>query len=78
MGRRNKRSPAEDLVDLIALMPWWAGCALALVSYLWLHGVATQGGASTTQIGTMVTHTVFTALAAVGQFLVPLLCLMGA
>lgn len=78
MARNKKSSPAEDLVDLIALMPWWAGCVLALVSYLWLHGVATQGGAPTTQVGTMVTHTVFTALAAVGQFLVPLLCLMGA
>jgi len=78
MARHKKSSPAEDLVELVALMPWWIGCVLALVSYLWLHSVATQGGASTTQIGSIVTHTVFTALAAVGQFLVPLLCLMGA
>jgi restriction system protein len=78
MARNKKSSPAEELVDLIALMPWWAGCALALVSYLWLHGVATQGAASSTQAGTMVTHAVFTALASAGQFLVPLLCLLGA
>lgn len=78
MARRRKSIPAEDLMELVALLPWWAGCVLALVSYLWLHSVATQGAASTTQAGTMVTHALFTALASVGQYLLPLLCLMGA
>jgi len=78
MARKKKSSPAEDLVDLVALMPWWAGCVLALLSYLWLHGVANQAGAPTNQVGTMVTQTVFTALASVGQYLLPFLCLVGA
>jgi restriction system protein len=71
MARSKKSSPAEDLVELVALMPWWAGCVLALVSYLWLHGMASQGASSAAQA-------LITALVSVGQFLVPLLCLIGA
>lgn len=74
MARNKKSSPAEDLVDLVdlvAMMPWWVGCAMALVSYLLLHGVASQGASSAAQA-------LIAALASVGQFLVPLLCLIGA
>jgi restriction system protein len=81
MARRKKSSPAEDLVDLVSMMPWWAGCVLALVSYLWLHGVATQevvASIAPGQVGTVVTQTVWKSLATVGQYLLPLLCLMGA
>ena len=81
MARRKKSSPAEDLVELVALMPWWAGCVLALVSYLWLHGVATHEVVALIapgQVGTVVTQTVWKSLATVGQYLLPLLCLMGA
>lgn len=81
MARRKKSSPAEDLVELVALMPWWAGCVLALVSYLWLHGVATHevvASIAPGQVGTVVTQTVWKSLATVGQYLLPLLCLMGA
>ncbi len=42
MARRRKSSPAEDLMDLVARLSWWAGVGLALVSYLLLHGVASQ------------------------------------
>ncbi|MCM2342188.1 restriction endonuclease [Rhodoferax sp.] len=81
MARRRKSSPAEDLMELVALLPWWAGCVLALVSYLWLHGAATQEVAASIapgQVGTVVTQTVWKSLASVGQYLLPLLCLMGA
>ena len=81
MARRKKSSPAEDLVDLIALMPWWAGCVMALVSYLWLHGVANQGilaPIAPGQVGSMVTQTFWKTLAMFGQYLLPLLCLVGA
>jgi restriction system protein len=81
MARRKKSSPAEDLVELVSKMPWWAGCVLALVSYLWLHGVATQEVVALIvpgQVGTVVTQTVWKSLATVGQYLLPLLCLMGA
>lgn len=32
MARRKKSSPAEDLIQLVAMLPWWAGVALALLS----------------------------------------------
>lgn len=78
MARRKKSSPAEDLMELVALMPWWAGCVLALVSYLLLHGVATKGAATSTQLGAMMTQSIFLAFASVGQYLLPLICLFGA
>ncbi|MDO9278307.1 MAG: restriction endonuclease [Polaromonas sp.] len=78
MARNKKSSPLEDLMELVALMPWWAGCLLALVSYLLLHGVATKGAVTSTQLGPMMTQTVFLAFASVGQYLLPLVCLFGA
>jgi restriction system protein len=53
MARRRKTSPAEDLMDLVAMLPWWAGVLLALVSYLLLHGVASQSIGAATQPGQM-------------------------
>lgn len=40
MARKRKTSTAEDLMDLIATLPWWAGIALALTSYMVLHSIA--------------------------------------
>jgi len=80
MARKMKSSPLEDLVELVALMPWWAGCVLALVSYLWLHGVATQGVLAPIapgQLGSVVTQTIWKTLAMFGQYVLPLLCLIG-
>ena len=36
-------------MDLVAMLPWWVGVVLALVSYLLLHGVASQQVVATTQ-----------------------------
>lgn len=81
MARRKKTSPVEDFLELISLLPWWVGVALAAVSYLLLHRMAApeplpqfQPG----QVSTVVTHTVFKAFAGIGQYVVPLLCLAGA
>jgi restriction system protein len=40
MARRKRTGVAEDLMDLIAMLPWWGGVALAVVMYLMLHHVA--------------------------------------
>jgi restriction system protein len=81
MARRRKTSPAEDLMDLVAMLPWWAGVALAAVLYLILHGVASQEVVATVkpgEMGTMVTQTLWKTLATFGQYLLPLICLAGA
>ncbi len=33
MARRGKTSPADDIMDLVAMLPWWGGIMLALVNY---------------------------------------------
>lgn len=82
MSRRKRTSPAEDLMDLVAMLPWWVGVALALIGYLLLHGVATQplpvAPTAVGQMGTFVTKSMWRTLATLGQYLLPALCLAGA
>ena len=81
MARRKKTSPAEDLMDLVAMLPWWAGLGLALVSYLLLHGVASQSVVAATQpgqMGAMLTQTLWKTFASVGQYVLPIICVAGA
>ena len=40
MARGKKTSPIEDVMDLVSMLPWWAGVGFALASYLLLHAVA--------------------------------------
>ena len=81
MARRKKSSPAEDLVELVALLPWWAGVALALLSYLLLHQVAAQPltvAAQPGQVGFMFTQGLWKGLASAGQYVLPIICLAAA
>ena len=81
MARRKKTSPAEDLMDLVAMLPWWAGIGLGVVSYLLLHGLASQSVVAATQpgqMGTMLTQTLWKTFASVGQYVLPIICLAGA
>ena len=78
---RKRTSTAEDLVDVIALLPWWVGCTLALVSYVLLHRVATQkivANITPGHVSDLMFQSVWLGLATAGQYLVPLLCLFGA
>jgi len=78
---RKKSGPAGDFMDLVAMFPWWVGVALAVLSYLVLHEVASQPIASSVQpgqVGAMVTQTLWRTLASVGQYVLPVLCLAGA
>ncbi len=36
MARKNT-SPAEDFMDVVAMLPWWAAVVLAVISYLVLR-----------------------------------------
>ena len=79
MGRRRRTSVAEDLADLVAMLPGWAGLALAVVSYLLLHHAASQPFVTTPgQISATITQTFWRALANAGQYVVPAICLIGA
>ncbi len=80
MARRKKSSPAEVLIELVAFLPWWAGVALALLSYLLLHPIAAQpiAAAPAGQVSAMVTQGLWKGLASVGQYVLPLICLAAA
>jgi restriction system protein len=81
MGRKKKSSPAEDLLDLVSMLPWWGGVALAITSYFVLHALAAPvptTPAQPGQIGQLVTQMLWQSLAYYGQFILPVLCLAGA
>jgi restriction system protein len=81
MSRKRKTSPIEDVIDVIAMLPWWAGVAIAVVGYLVLHRLATPAVISAVQpgqMGNLVAQSMVAAFAYAGQYLVPLVGLIGA
>lgn len=80
MSRRRRTSPAEDLIELVALAPWWVGVALAAGSYLLLHQIAEQpvkAAVQAGQAGAVVTQVLWRTLASFGQYVLPLIFLAG-
>jgi len=68
-------------MDLVAMLPWWAGVLLAGLAYLALHHFASQPTAAAVQsgqVGAIVTQTLWRTLASIGQYVLPFLCLAGA
>lgn len=68
-------------MELVAMLPWWVGVVLALLSYLLLHKLAAQPLTAPAQPGQMnavVMQGLWRGLASAGQYLLPMLCLAGA
>ncbi|WP_294373031.1 restriction endonuclease [Pseudacidovorax sp.] len=81
VARRKSTGAAEDLMEAVALLPWWAGVVLAVVSFALLHGWASQPlpqGITTKDVANVATAGFLHAAAYVGQWVVPLICLAGA
>ncbi len=81
MARKSKTSPAEDLLDLVSMLPWWGGALLAVISYLVLHAVAERTVVASVQAGQMgqyMSTMLWKAFANFGQYILPLICLGGA
>ena len=81
MARKRKSSGLEDILDVVALLPWWAGVAIAVVGYVVLHRLAVPVQVTSVQPGQvsqLVTQSLITALATVGQYLVLFIGLVGA
>lgn len=81
MARQKKSSAFEDVIGLVALLPWWVGVVLALMSYLWLHYVASQPVAPPADIkhmGDSLVSQLWHAVAAFLQYIIPLACVVGA
>lgn len=84
MARRKKTSPLEDLMDLLAMLPWWVCVLLAVAGYVVLHHLATPMQVSDLQgkggvmVGDMVQKAMIKGLATAGQYVWPILCLVSA
>lgn len=81
MARRRKESGAEVLLELVSMLPWWAGLLLAGVAYVVLHSLATPpqpGPMQPGQMGAFVGKAMISTLATFGQYLVPLICVAAA
>lgn len=79
MGKR-RTSPAEDLLDLVASLPWWAGVLLAAISFIILDRLSVPPAAQVGpgQMGAFVQRSMVAALANAGRLVVPVLCLAAA
>ncbi len=69
------------MLDLVSMLPWWAGVAIAVIGYVVLHSMATPVQVTAVQpgqVGNLITHTVISGLATAGQYIVPLVGLLGA
>lgn len=78
---RGRQSLFEDLVEVGAKFPWWAGIILAVIGYLLLHPVAVMEIAvspNAKDIGVSVNKAMFKAAATVGQYGLPAAFLIGA
>ena len=81
MARRGKSSPLEDMLDLVAMLPWWAGVALGVAGYLLLHRLATPflvTGVQPGQVAGLMQQAVIKGLATAGQYIVPIIFFAGA
>ena len=82
MARRRKNDSSMDaVVELVSLMPWWLGVLLAVAAYLGLHALAVSPMpvvTGTGQMGAVMQGSLWRGLAMVGQYLLPMLCLVGA
>ncbi len=69
-------------MELVSLLPWWAGVGLAVVSYLGLSQLAASFSQPVAvkpgQMGAVVQGALLGSLAMVAQYVVPMVCLVGA
>ncbi len=78
---RRKQSPFEVLAELTAMMPWWIGVLLALVSFFIFHHFASikvYVSMNPGEFGTSMTKQLWVSLAFFGQIIIPAAFLIGA
>ncbi len=81
MARKKKQSTYEDLIDIVAMLPWWVGVVLAVLAYFILHHYAAATVAPATgvaNLGANASAQIFKMIATLGQYILPLGFLIGA
>lgn len=77
MPRRKKSNALDDMIELVSLLPWWAGALMAPICYVLLHAWAVRVAAEMTT-RPQLTSGIYYALASIGQYLLPFICIAGA
>ena len=78
---RRRQSTFEELIEVAALLPWWAAVLLAIVAYFAIHPFAEMPAptaTTTAEMGKALTTQIYRTLAIFGQYLVPTILLIGA
>lgn len=82
MARRRRAGPVEDLMSVVSKLPWWLGLTLSALSYILLSNYVAKSAsvidANTGISAAFVQMTMLHTLASVGQYLLPVLLLIGA
>ncbi|GGI91616.1 restriction endonuclease [Halopseudomonas pertucinogena] len=82
MARRKRTSGFEDLINIMARLPWWACLGIALLSWLILSSIASRpmdvSGATLDQVGGIVMGQLLRTFAYGGQYLLPFACVLAA
>lgn len=75
MARKAKSSPAEAVIEIASLLPWWLCIGLAAVSYVALHAYAISPAAPIVlgQAAAGVAPLILKGLATAGQYFLPIL-----
>jgi restriction system protein len=78
MGRR-KNSTADDIVEIVSLMPWWGGVLLAVVVWV-LFALFTPAPPSAAGLkpSQLAVNSLLIQLAPVAKYAICFLCLLGA
>jgi len=79
--KKQRQSLFEELFEIATKLPWWVGVVLAAVAYFVLHHYAVMEitvTAGAGGVGSGLVKGVFKGLASVLQYILPLVCLVGA
>jgi len=78
---RRRGGGGDGVIGLLALLPWWVGVVLAVVSYFVMHELTQPGPAASGRPGqssAFLIGTIVSSGAAVLQYILPIICLAGA
>lgn len=81
MARRKNKNVVDALFDIAAVLPWWAGVVIAIVTYFVCHAFATAEVAAAktaAEFAPAIQQTIIKALASLGQYIFPMIFLAGA
>ena len=78
---RRRQSVVEDLIEVAAMLPWWVGVMIGALSYFLLHPLAeappvTASGLN--DLSGMVNSQFIRTAAMIGQYILPLVFIIGA